>query len=48
MAKVIKYLMPCRNNQILRKVTMEWNESNEEIAKEESYNGEYTIEEEEE
>ena len=30
--------------EILSPVTMEWNEINEEIAKKEAYNGEYTIE----
>ena len=30
--------------QIFSDVTMGWNESNEEIAKAEAYNGEYTIE----
>ena len=30
--------------QILLDVTMGWNEVNEEIAKKEAYNGEYTIE----
>lgn len=36
--KIIKYMMD--NLQ----VTMTWNEANEEIAKKEAYNGEYTIE----
>lgn len=30
--------------EILSPVTMGWNETNEEIAKREAYNGEYTIE----
>lgn len=30
--------------EILSPVTMGWNEANEEIAKREAYNGEYTIE----
>lgn len=30
--------------EILSPVTMTWNEANEEIAKREAYNGEYTIE----
>lgn len=30
--------------EILYPVTMGWNEANEEIAKKEAYNGEYTIE----
>ena len=30
--------------EILSPVTMGWNEQNEEIAKKEAYNGEYTIE----
>lgn len=30
--------------QIFYNVTMDWNEANEEIAKREAYNGEYTIE----
>ena len=30
--------------EILFPVTMGWNEANEEIAKKEAYNGEYTIE----
>ena len=40
MAKVIKYTFP---NGCL--VEMSWNEANEEIAKREADNGEYTIEE---
>ena len=30
--------------EILSPVTMGWNEANEEVAKKEAYNGEYTIE----
>ena len=30
--------------QVLSAVTMTWSEANEEIAKQEAYNGEYTIE----
>ena len=30
---------------VLTPVTMGWNEANEEIAKKEAYNGEYTVEE---
>ena len=54
MAKVIKYkFLSCEVNhgteenpdieQIFLDVTMGWNESNEEIAKKEAYNGEYEI-----
>lgn len=52
--KVLKYrLMTEVNNgteeqpdiqQIFSAVTLGWNESNEELAKREAYNGEYTIE----
>lgn len=52
--KVIKYNLCTRVNHgteenpdwedILAPVTMDWNETNEEIAKRESYNGEYTVE----
>lgn len=52
--KVIKYNLCTRINHgteeapdwedILSAVTMGWNEVNEEIAKKEAYNGEYTIE----
>lgn len=52
--KILKYnLCTCVNNgteeepkteEILSPVTMGWNEANEEIAKREAYNGEYTIE----
>ena len=55
MAKVIKYKFLSSEvnhgteenpdiEQILLDVTMSWNEANEEIAKREAYNGEYTIE----
>ena len=55
MAKIIKYkFLSCEVNrgteespdieQIFFDVTMGWNEANEEIAKREAYNGEYTIE----
>ena len=33
-----------KNEQILSPVKMSWSEANEEIAKAEAYNGEYTIE----
>ena len=52
--KVLKYRLMTEVNygteeqpdiqQIFSEVTMGWSESNEEIAKRESYNGEYTIE----
>ena len=52
--KVIKYKLCTSVNhgtdevpkleEILFPVEMEWNEKNEEIAKREAYNGEYTIE----
>lgn len=52
--KVIKYNLCTRVNhgtkenpkweEVLCPVTIGWNETNEEIAKKESYNGEYTIE----
>ena len=52
--KVIKYQLMTEVNhgteeqpdihQIFSDVTMSWSESNEEIAKAEAYNGEYTIE----
>lgn len=55
MAKVIKYNLCTRVNhgteevpeikEILSPVTMGWNEANEEIAKQEAHNGEYSIEE---
>lgn len=54
MAKVIKYNLCTKVNhgteenpqieEILFPVTMGWNDANEEIAKKEAYNGEYTIE----
>lgn len=54
MAKVIKYNLCSKVNygteenpqikEILYQVTMDWNETNEEIAKREAYKGEYTIE----
>ena len=55
MAKVIKYkFLSCEVNlgteenprieQIFLNKVMGWNETNEEIAKKEAYNGEYTIE----
>ena len=56
--KVIKYHLCTRINhgteeepnieEILSPVTMGWNEKNEEIAKREAHNGEYTIAEVEE
>ena len=52
--KIIKYNLCTRINHgteeeplyedLLSPVTMGWNETNEEIAKKEAYNGEYTIE----
>ena len=54
--KVLKYRLMTEVNhgteeqpdiqQVFSEVTMGWNEANEEIAKREAYNGEYTIEEE--
>ena len=54
MAKIIKYNLCAKVNhgteeepnivEILSPVKMGWNEANEEIAKEEAHNGEYTIE----
>jgi hypothetical protein len=54
MAKIIKYQYCSKANhgteespvweEILSNVEMGWNETNEEIAKREAYNGEYTIE----
>ena len=54
MAKIIKYNLCTKVNhgteeepnivEILSPVKMGWNEANEEIAKAEAYNGEYTIE----
>ena len=46
MGKVIKYNL-CTNidgNDVLNPITMGWNEINEETAKREAHNGEYTIE----
>ena len=53
--KVIKYHLCTRVNhgteeepnieEVLSAVTMGWNEANEEIAKREAHNGEYTVEE---
>ena len=52
--KILKYNLCTKVNhgteeepkieEILSPVTMGWNEANEEIAKKEAYNGEYTIE----
>lgn len=52
--KILKYNLCTKINhgteeepkieEILSPVTMGWNEANEEIAKKEAYNGEYTIE----
>lgn len=45
MAKVIKYFRCVEENEEnLIPVEMGWNEVNEQIAKREAYNGEYTIE----
>lgn len=54
MAKIIKYNLCTKINrgteekpqieEILSPVSMGWNEANEEIAKREAHNGEYTIE----
>lgn len=54
MGKIIKYNLCTKINhgteekpvieEILSPVTMGWNEANEEIAKAEAHNGEYTIE----
>ena len=54
MAKILKYNICTRVNhgteeepkidEILSPVVMGWSEANEEIAKREAYNGEYTIE----
>ena len=55
MAKIIKYkFLSCEINhgteenpdieQLILQVSMPWNEANEELAKNEAYNGEYTIE----
>ena len=53
--KVLKYRLMTEVNhgteeqpdiqQIFSAITLRWNEINEEIAKREAYNGEYTIEE---
>ncbi len=46
--KIIKYKLlsaEIDNEQIFLEKSMGWNEVNEEIAKQEAYNGEYTIEE---
>ena len=52
MAKFIKYKLCTvvnygtgKTEEILTAVTMDWSEANEKVAKEEAYNGEYTIEE---
>lgn len=55
--KVLKYNLCTRVNygtennpkieEVLYPVTMGWNVANEELAKREAYNGEYTIEDEE-
>lgn len=52
--KVLKYRLMTEVNhgteehpdiqQIFKPITLGWNESNEELAKREAYNGEYTIE----
>ena len=44
--KIIKYNLCTivEDKEILSPVSMGWNEANEEIAKAEAYNGEYTIE----
>ena len=46
MAKIIKYNLcnAVEGEEILFPVTMGWSEANEEIAKREAHNGEYTIE----
>lgn len=41
--KILKYNF-CSEEGILFPVEMDWNKANEEIAKKEAYNGEYTIE----
>ena len=40
--KILKYNL-CTEEGILFPVEMDWNEANEEIAKREAHNGEYTI-----
>lgn len=45
--KKIKYLICSGEDGLFKQlspVEMDWNETNEEIAKKEAYNGEYTIE----
>ena len=45
--KIIKYNLCTKlsnGDEILSPVVMVWNESNEEVAKNEAHNGEYTIE----
>lgn len=42
--KVLKYKIRVGETDIFSTITMGWNEVNEEIAKKEAYNGEYTIE----
>lgn len=44
--KILKYNF-CPEEGILFPVEMDWNEANEEIAKREAHNGEYTIEDDE-
>ena len=41
--KILKYNF-CSEEGILFPVEMDWNKANEEIAKKEAHNGEYTIE----
>lgn len=41
--KILKYNL-CTEEEILFPVEMGWNKANEEIAKREAHNGEYTIE----
>ena len=40
--KIIKY--EYHSNESISEITLEWSNFNEEIAKREAYNGEYTIE----
>ena len=42
--KVLKYKIRVGKTDIFFPITMGWNEVNEEIAKKEAYNGEYTVE----
>ena len=44
--KVIKYNLctMVEGKEVLTRVTLSWSEANEEIAKQEAHNGEYTIE----